>query len=198
MASYIIRAIEHHRQPVYSSVIYVLRLSEIDGQALVQGGPSGLLPFTPLMKPPAGMAAEAWLRQCIQATQAVPLDPAVKVDFLGGLAILSGLAYEWTTIQRIISQEGLMDTIMRESSFAQYLTQQGLEQGLKQGLEQGGRQRAEDILDVLEIRFGPASAHSLAARIAALDDLHRLKQLHHTAVQAADLATFQRHLDSAE
>ena len=234
MASYIIRAIEHHRQPVYSSVIYlrpdagrrdpgyytqdlpghrilvqykVLRLSEIDGQALVQGGPSGLLPFTPLMKPPAGLAAEAWLRQCIQATQAVPLDPAVKVDFLGGLAILSGLAYEWTTIQRIISQEGLMDTIMRESSFAQYLTQQGLEQGIKQGieqgieqgLEQGGRQRAiEDILDVLEIRFGPASAHSLAARIAAMDDLHRLKQLHRTAVQAADLATFQRHLDSAE
>ena len=143
------------------------------------------------MKPPAGMAAEAWLRQCIQATQAVRLDPAVKVDFLGGLAILSGLAYEWTTIQRIISQEGLMDTIMRESSFAQYLTQQGL--------EQGGRQRAiEDILDVLEIRFGLASAHSLAARIAAMDDLHRLKQLHRTAVQAADLATFQRHLDSAE
>ena len=155
------------------------------------------------MKPPAGMAAEAWLRQCIQATQAVRLEPAVKVDFLGGLAILSGLAYEWTTIQRIISQEGLMDTIMRESSFAQYLTQQGLkqglEQGIEQGLEQGGRQRAvEDILDVLEIRFGPASAHSLAARIAAMDDLHRLKQLHRTAVQAADLATFQRHLDSAE
>ena len=151
------------------------------------------------MKPPAGMAAEAWLRQCIQATQAVRLDPAVKVDFLGGLAILSGLAYEWTTIQRIISQEGLMDTIMRESSFAQYLTQQGIKQGIEQGLEQGGRQRAiEDILDVLEIRFGPASAHSLAARIAALDDLHRLKQLHRTAVQAADLATFQRHLDSAE
>ena len=218
MASYIIRAIEYHRRPIYSSVIYlrptagrrdpgyytqdlpghrilvqykVLRLSQIDGQALVQGGPSGLLPFTPLMKPPAGLDAEAWLRQCIQATQAVPLEPAVKVDFLSGLAILSGLAYEWTTIQRIISQEGLMDAIMRESSFAQYLTQQGI--------EQGGRQRAiEDILDVLEIRFGSASAHSLAARLAAMDDLHRLKQLHRTAVQAADLATFQRHLDSTE
>ena len=95
MASYIIRAIEQHRQPVYSSVIYlrpqagrrdpgyyaqdlpghrilvqykVIRLSEIEGQAIVSAGPSGLLPFTPLMKPPAGMGEEAWLRQCLQAT----------------------------------------------------------------------------------------------------------------------------------
>ena len=88
-----------------------------------------------------------------------------------------------------------MDAIMRESSFAQHLTQQGIEQGI----EQGGRQRAvEDILDVLEIRFGAASAHSLAARMAAIDDLHRLKQLHRMAVQAADLATFQRLLDTTE
>ena len=218
MASYIVRAIEHHRQPVYSSVIYlrpdagrrdpgyyaqdlpghrilvqykVIRLSEIEGQVIVQAGPSGLLPFTPLMKRPAGMGKEAWLRQCIQATHAGPLDPAVKVDFLGGLAILSGLAYEWTTIRSIISQEGLMDTIMRESSFAQYLTQQGIEQGVR-------KRAVEDILDVLEIRFGAASAHSFAARIAAINDLHLLKQLHRMAVQAADLEVFQRHLDTAE
>ena len=88
-----------------------------------------------------------------------------------------------------------MDAIMRESSFAQHLTQQGIEQGI----EQGGRNRAvEDILDVLEIRFGAASVHSLAARIAVIHDLHRLKQLHRMAVQVADLEAFQRLLDTAE
>ena len=30
-------------------------------------------------------------------------------------------------INRILSQEGLMDAIMRESSFAQYIKQEGIE-----------------------------------------------------------------------
>ena len=77
MAGYIIRAIEQHNLPIYSSVIYlrrnagrrdpghfvqeisgrpvvieysVIRLSEIEGQDILNGGPSGLFPFTTLMK----------------------------------------------------------------------------------------------------------------------------------------------------
>ena len=78
--------------------------------------------------------------------------------------ILSGLEYDPTLINRILLQEGLMDAIMRESSFAQYIKQQGIEQGIEQGreegIEQGGRQRAiEDILEVLEIRFDLSEAH---------------------------------------
>ena len=77
-----------------------------------------------------------------------------KVDFLGRLMILSGLEYDPILINRILLQEGLMDAIMRESSFAQYIKQLGIEQGREEGIEQGGRQRAvEDILEVLEIRF---------------------------------------------
>ncbi len=222
MAGYMGRAIEQYGLPIYSHVIYlrpnagrrdrghytqalpgyevmvkykVIRLSEIEGQDIIAGGHPGLLPFAPLMKRPAGMSSEAWLRACIRMTDAVSLDHAIKVDFLGGLAILSGLAYELTIIRSIISQEGVMDAIMRESSFAQYLKQQGV----KQGIEQGVRERAvEDILDVLEIRFGPVSAHPVAAPIAAIDDLQRLKQLHRAAVQVDDLEAFQRLLDAEE
>ena len=44
-----------------------------------------------------------------------------------------------------------MDAIMRESSFAQYIKQQGIEEGREEGIVQGGRQRAiEDILEILE------------------------------------------------
>ena len=49
---------------------------------------------------------------------------------------------------------------------------------------------------MLEIRFDPAVAGQFAARIAAIDDLQRLKQLFRSAVQGDDLEAFQRVLDA--
>ena len=228
MTGYIIRAIERRDLPIYSSVIYlrhdagrrdpgyfvheisgrrvlieytVIRLSEIEGQDIIDGGPSGLFPFVPLMKRPVGIDSEGWLRHCVDATNALAVDESIKVDFLGRLMILGGLEYDPTLINRILLQEGLMDAIMRESSFAQYIKQLGIEQGIEQGreegIEQGGRQRAiEDILDVLEIRFDLSEAHPISTRIAAIDDLQGLKQLHRAAIQASSLEAFQNALDA--
>ena len=218
MAGYIIRAIERHNLPIYSSVIYlrrnagrrdpgyfiqeisgrpvvmdytVIRLGEIEGQDIIDGGPSGLFPFVPLMKRPVGIDSEAWLHHCVDATNALRVDESIKVDILDRLMILSGLEYDQRLINRILLQEGLMDAIMRESSFAQYIKQQGI--------EQGGRQRAiEDILEVLEIRFDLSEAHPLSSRIAAIDDLQRLKQLLRSAVQVSSLKAFQQILDEAD
>ena len=208
ISSCIGRAIEKYGLPVYSTVIYlrpdaarrdtglyiqehpdfqvvvryrVIRLSEIDGQSIIEGGHQGLLPFAPLMKPPVGMASEEWLRQCILKTDEVSLAHSTKVNFLGGLAVLSGLVYEPSTITSIISQEGLMDAIMRESSFAQYIKQVGIQ---------------ESIQEVLEVRFDPDAANQFAADIRAIDDLQRLKQLHRSAVQVDDLAAFQDMLEA--
>ena len=216
MASYIIRLIEYYGLPVYSHVIYlrpdagrrdeglylqkhpdypvvvrykVIRLNEIDGQDIVEGGHPGLLPFAPLMKRPAGMTSEEWLRQCIRRTDAVSLAQAEKANFLGGLAVLSGLAYDPNTITSIISQEGLMDAIMRESSFAQYLKELGVKQGIEQGIQ-------ESIREALAVRFDAGVAGQFADRIAVIDDLQRLKQLLHAAVQVNNLAAFQRVLDA--
>ena len=216
MAGYIIRAIERHNLPIYSSVIYlrrnagrrdpgyftheisgrpvvmdytVIRLGEIEGQEIIDGGPSGLFPFVPLMKRPVGIDSEAWLHHCVDATNALRVDESIKVDILGRLMILSGLEYDQSLINRILLQEGLMDAIMRESSFAQYIKQLGI--------EQGGRQRAiEDILEVLEIRFDMHEPHPLSARIAAIDDLQRLKQLHRVAIQVSNLEAFEQVLDA--
>ncbi len=218
MAGYIIRAIERHNLPIYSSVIYlrrnagrrdpgcftheisgrpvlmeytVIRLGEIEGQDIIDRGPSGLFPFVPLMKRPDRIDSEAWLHHCVDATNALRVDESIKVDILDRLMILSGLEYDQSLINRILLQEGLMDAIMRESSFAQYIKQQGI--------EQGGRQRAiEDILEVLEIRFDLSEAHPLSSRIAAIDDLQRLKQLLRSAVQVSSLKAFQQILDEAD
>ena len=220
MAGYIIRAIERHNLPIYSSVIYlrrnagrrdpgyfiheisgrpvlmeytVIRLSEIEGQEIIDGGPSGLFPFASLMKRPVGIDSEAWLHHCVDATNALRVDESIKVDFLDRLMILSGLEYDPSLINRILLQEGLMDAIMRESSFAQYIKQQGIEQGREEGER---RSTIGAIFEVLEIRFDLSEAHPLSSRIAAIDDLQRLKQLHRTAIQASNLEAFEQELDT--
>ena len=120
MAAYIGYYIGQYGLPIYSTVIYlrpdagrndpgyyvqerpgyrvlvqykVIRLIELDGQDILDARPSGLLPFAPLMQPPAGVDAEAWLRQCVNRAQQVPMDETRKVHYLADLAILSGLVY---------------------------------------------------------------------------------------------------------
>ncbi len=136
------------------------------------------------MKRPVGMDSEAWLHHCVDATNALRVDESIKVDFLGRLMILSGLEYDPSLINRILLQEGLMDAIMRESSFAQYIKQQGIEQGER-------KSTFEDILEVLKIRFDMPETHPISARIAAIEDLQRLKQLHRAAIQVPHIDAFQ-------
>ena len=206
MVGYIGRGIQQYRLPIYSTVIYlrpdagrtdpgyylqeqhdfrilvqykVIRLIEIDGQRILDAGSAGLLPFAPLMQPPAGVDDEAWLRQCVNRAQAVPMDEALKVSYLVDLAILSGLVYKSETIRTIIAEE-----TMYESSIVQYFTEKGI--------EQGSRERAvEDLLDVLEIRFAVGATDPLAARIRSIEDLQRLKQLFRSAIQAPSLLKAQ-------
>ena len=171
----------------------MIRLSEIEGQDILDGGPSGLFPFVPLMKHSDRIDSEAWLHHCVDATNALAVDESIKVDILGKLMILGGLEYDPTLINRILLQEGLMDAIMRESSFAQYIKQLGIEQGIEQGER---RSLAEAILEVLEIRFDLSEAHPLSDRIVAIDDLQRLKQLLRAAVQVSSLEAFEQALDA--
>ena len=217
MVGYIGRGIEQYEVPIYSNVIYlrpdagrndpgyylqeqhgyrilvqykVIRLIELDGQRILDAGPSGLIPFTPLMQRPAGVDDEAWLRQCVNRAQAVPMDEPLKENYLADLAVLSGLVYNLETITTIIAEE-----TMYESSVVQHFT----EKALKQGIEQGGRERAvEALLDVLEIRFGLAASDPLATRLGAIDDVPRLKQLHRAAIQVPSLKTFRNLLDADE
>ena len=221
MAGYIGRSIEQHGRPIYSNVIYlrpdagrtdpghylqerhgyrvlvqykVIRLIELDGQRILDRGHLGLLPFAPLMQRPAGLDAEAWLRQCVHRAQALPMDETVKANYLVDLAILSGLVYKSETIMTIISEE-----TMYESSVVQYFTKKGIEQGIEQGVEQGIEQGIqESIQEVLALRFQPADMDPLARRIGAIDDVQRLKQLHRAAIQVPSLEAFRHLLDADE
>ena len=227
MAGYIGHAIRQHGLPIYSNVIYlrpnagqrdpghyvqehldyeitiryrVIRLIEIEGERVLNAGQSGLIPFTPLMKPPEGMASDAWLHQCIHTARTRPIARSYRADYLAGMVALSELVYESEVISGIIFKEGIMD-ILRESSLFQSLTQQsreeareeGFEEGREEGIEQGIQ---ESIQEVLEIRFGLKETHPLFARIAAIDNVQHLKQLRRVAIQVSNLDEFGRMLDS--
>ena len=115
-------------------------------------------------------------------------DRLVKANNLASMAILSGLNYDAETISKALIKEGVMD-LVRESSYFQSLTQQGI--------EEGSRERAiEAILEVLEIRFDMHETHPLSDRIAAIEDLYRLKQLHRAALQVPSLEAFEQVLDA--
>ena len=87
--------------------------------------------------------------------------------------------------------------LIRESSFAQYLLEQEIEENKEQWIKQGERRSTiADLLDVLEIRFDLSETDSLSTRIAAIEDLQRLKQLHRAAVQVSSLETFRDMLDN--
>ncbi len=168
----------------------VIRLSALDGVAYLSSGNPGVLPFTPLMGRPAGVDTAAWLGRCIEATEALSVSRAAKDAVLGHMGVLSSLVCDAATIYSLISEE-----VMTEFPLLESLRKRALEQGI----EQGGRECAiEDLIDVLEIRFGLATSDPLAARLGAIDDVQRLKQLHRAAIQVASLEDFRHLLDAAE
>ena len=111
-----------------------------------------MIPLAPLMKPPSGLESAEWLSQCIHEAHALPIDRSAKADLLSGLSILSGLVYGSGTITDLISREGVMD-ILRESSFAQYLTQQAERKAKRKALSKGSGKVSATCW-----RFGSVSA----------------------------------------
>ena len=209
------RGIETFQKPVYSHVIYlhpnagisdpgeyvqdmlgheitlkykVIRLSEIEGQAVLDAKLKGLIPFAPLMKPPESMDSGAWLRECVRVADTLPMDEPDKPDYLSSLVILSGLILNFQTIRQIISEE-----TMYESSVIQHFT----EQGIKQGIEQGERKGAiESLFDVLDVRFQHSEVQTLKPKIESIEELQTLKQLLREALQVSSLDEFRRILAS--
>lgn len=211
IAGYAGRSIETFKMDVYSHVVYlhpdagrndpgryvqdmpgyeitinykVIRLCELEGQAILDARLKGLIPFAPLMKPPETMDSGRWLRECIRVADSVPQDASHKADYLTDTAILSGLIFEYQAIREIISEE-----TMYESSVIQHFTQRGIEQGER-------KSSIESILETLEIRFQPSEVDTLKPALERIEELQHLKRLRRAAMQVSSLDEFKRILAS--
>ena len=231
--------IAEHQKPVYSTVIYlhpraggtdpggyryewqgetcyllsyrVLRLSEVEGAAVLALQSPGLMPFTPLMRPPVGMSANRWLKECIDATSSLSVSVAHRHDLVVLLGIFGKLGYDETLIMESVTEDMVNESLLFqryaekvikpavEEASAQAFEQgieQGIEQGRGQGLAQGRGQGAIDILlGLLEARFQPAAVRNLRPLLERIDDVERLKALAPAAASAESLEMFLEALD---
>ncbi len=199
-----------YQMPVYSNVIYfhpnagrmdpggyaykrngyehvnrykVIQLSKIDGQAILEMQAPGLLPFTPLMKPPAGMDLERWLQQCVDATRSTPVDQRTQAELLYGIYLFGGVVYNSELLERLIS-EGLM----QESKTYQLLYEKLSKRLVRENT-------IENTLALLERRFAVEAVRALIPELQSVTDLQKLRQLHLEAAEVQNIETFAQMLN---
>lgn len=197
-----------HQLPVYSNVIYfhpsagkndpggyeyswngydyrlsykVIRLIEIEGQTILDAQTPGLLPFTPLMKPPDDMPLDRWVQQCIDATMNVPVDSSTKGTLLYGLSLFGELVHNPSLFEQI------PEAIMQESPFWQRQRDKFMTQGIEQGAREATR---KNLLTVLNAKFHREAVRALTPALENIDDLQHLEQLLLAAVNAGNLEVF--------
>ena len=190
-----------YQMPVYSNVIYfhpragrndpggytytwndyehtnrykVIRLIEIDGQAVLEMQIPGLLPFTPLMKPPTGIDIERWVQACVTATRAAPVDQETQADLLYGIYLFGSIVTDAMLFERLIPEE-----LMQESKGYQLMLR---------------KNTIENIIALLEQQFHTETVRALTPMLQNIEDLERLKYLLLAAARVPNIETFTQEL----
>ena len=213
MLSYASELLLRHELPVYSVVLYlspnagqtdpggyrygnddfglrhgyqVIRLADLEGESFLEAASVGLLPFTPLMKPPEGMNTEAWLEKCVEKTVAAPVDTSTRGTLLFALSMFGGLVHDPSFFDELISEE-----MMQESPYYEHI--------IKRGIEQGARENSiNNILSVLTERFPRSDVQPVAEALESILELDRLTELHRAAVRTSSVETFLQGIDVSE
>ena len=195
-----------YEMPVYSNVIYfhpragrndpgvytykrngyehtnrykVIRLIKIEGQEILAMQAPGLLPFTPLMRPPTGMDLESWVRTCVDVTRAAPVDQRKQADLLYGIYLFGGIVYDSELFGRLVPEE-----LMRESKTYQYLCEKILKEAM-----------IENTLALLADQFQTEDVNALTPALQRVNDLQKLKELHLAAARVPNIETFAQMLN---
>ena len=194
-----------HQMQVYSNVIYfhpnagrndpggytyswngyehtnrykVIRLIEVEGQAILEKQAPGLLPFTPLMKPPVRMDLERWVQECVDVTRTAPVDQQTQADLLYGISVFGGIVYNAELLERLIPEE-----LMQESKTYQ------------RQMERAARETTiENTLALLSDQFQPETVSALTPALRNINDLQKLKKLLRAAARVQNIEAFAQML----
>lgn len=161
----------------------VVRLWEVDAEALFAAGDPGLIPWVPLTR--TSDEPDALVERCRDRLQAVP-DQTERMALSVVTEILAGLAFSGRRFPELF--RGLNVGI--EAPFQEGLRLQAEALG-----RQEGRQAA--IVDTLGVRFGTVP-EDLTAALSTVTDERRLVALNKLAVTCADLAAFAAALRPAQ
>ena len=209
-----------HEMPVYSIVLYfrppagrgdtgyfkfeygtafgiefkykVIRLYALEGETVLTANTIGLLPFVPMMKPPPGTTAQDWVRQCVDAVHAAPVDETTRATLLFAMSVFGSFVHPEIFFTQLITEE-----IMQQSPLFQRLRQQHLQEGIQQGIEQGARENAiENIIAVLSNRFPRNDVNTVKEALEMIDNIERLKQLNISVSLTPSFEDFMRALET--
>ena len=220
---YLGRCYEKYGLPIYSYVLYlrstagardpggyfqnvpghrfiveyqVIRMSEIDGETILQAQQPGLMPFTPLMKSPDGMSDVNWTTHCAEATHQLSMDGESRNNLLVELWVMSGLVHERQDLMSLIKEN-----IMEDSTVYRMIIERGIVQGIEQGIEQGKKSGAkestiESIIGILDKQFEMDTAPVLMPLLQPINDLQLLRKLFNEALEVEHLEHFIRSIQT--
>ena len=152
----------------------VIRLIEIEGQAILEMQAPGLLPFTPLMKPPAGMDLERWAQECVNTTMAATMNQETQADLLYGIYLFGSVVTDAVLFERLIPEE-----LMRESK------------GYQRQRERIIRENTiNHISVVLKAKFSVDIVNALNPLIQNISDVQRLEELLDAAAKVQNIEAF--------
>ncbi len=154
----------------------MIRLINIDGQAVLEMNAPGILPWTPLMKPPAGMGIEQWAQECVDATRTAPVDQRTQADLLFAISLFGSLVHNPELYKRLIPEE-----LMQESKFYQ-LQREGFFR----------ENTIDNTLALLQDRFHPEAVSAVKPVLYSIEDVQRLKQLLLAASKVPNIETFSQ------
>ena len=152
----------------------VIRLIEIEGQAILEMQAPGILPFTPLMKPPTDMDSERWVQACIDATRATPVDQQTQADLLYGISVFGGIVYNTELLDRLIPEE-----LMQESKTYQRQRERIIRENT-----------INHISVVLKAKFSVDIVNALNPLIQNISDVQRLEELLDAAAKVQNIEAF--------
>lgn len=156
----------------------VIRLIEIEGQAVLEMQAPGILPLPPLMKPPAEMDLEQWVQECVDVTRAAPVDQQTQADLLYGIYLFGSVVTDAVLFERLISEE-----LMRESK------------GYQRQRERILRETTiNHISVVLKAKFSADIVNALTPLIQNVSDVRRLEELLDAAAKVQSIEAFTQML----
>jgi hypothetical protein len=222
IAEYVGRLLHEHQLPVYVTIIYlaatagasdpggltynlgntfayglryqVIRMSEIDGQAIVnQKSPVGLVPFTPLMKRPEDVTKADWLERCVDTVLQIPLESAEKRrDYVASFCVLANLVYEDNVISTLVKEVQTMIDL-ENSVFIKMFTEKDREKVHDEGSRTGRLEAYTDaLLQIIKQEFGNRGVRELEPHISAIDDEQKLARLITLALQASSVEALKQ------
>lgn len=180
----------------------IVRLWELQAEAVLQLNRVSLLPFVPLMK-----GNWAQVEEGARRLQTVP-DEARRRELALHFVVLSGLRYDRTDVLELLGRKNMIPwETLKESSIIQWVMEEshkeglerGHEEGIKEGIKEGEQQgRRKELLRLLERGIAHRfPGFETAVEAERISDLEALEDLLLNLGEVPDAATLRARLQAA-